>query len=143
MNGFEPKDRDELRERLREMSDLELRRFGYTARKLSDPRMNFGSTDPYVVQLEEASELAQAPEAIVCISPLVRTAKLTDFESEITSGWLSCQNALERRKRSRSSGTLEARIERRSDGLTRGVSLTTRRKHVVPSFRLSEHPINT
>jgi hypothetical protein len=99
MNGFEPKDRDELRERLREMSDLELRRFGYTARKLSDPRMNFGSTDPYVVQLEEASELAQAPEAIVCISPLVRTAKLTDFESEITSGWLSCQNVSEREEK--------------------------------------------
>jgi hypothetical protein len=36
------------------MSELELRRFGQQARKLSDPKMNFGSTEPYVVQLDEA-----------------------------------------------------------------------------------------
>ena len=54
MIGFKPESRDELRERLREMYDLELRRFGQTARKLSDPKMNFGATDPYVVQLDEA-----------------------------------------------------------------------------------------
>ncbi len=33
MIGFKPESRDELRERLREMSDLELRRFGLQARK--------------------------------------------------------------------------------------------------------------
>jgi hypothetical protein len=54
MIGLKPESRNELRERLREMSDLELRRFGQTARKLSDPKMNFGATDPYVVQLDEA-----------------------------------------------------------------------------------------
>jgi hypothetical protein len=54
MIGFKPESRDELRERLKEMSELELRRFGQQARKLCDPKMNFGSTEPYVVQLEEA-----------------------------------------------------------------------------------------
>jgi hypothetical protein len=54
MIGLKPESRDELRARLREMSDLELRRFGLQARKLSDPKMNFGATDPYVVQLDEA-----------------------------------------------------------------------------------------
>jgi hypothetical protein len=41
-----PESRDELRERLRGMSDLELRRFGQQARKVSDPKMNFGATHP-------------------------------------------------------------------------------------------------
>jgi len=54
MIGFKPESREELRLRLREMSDLELRRFGQTARKLADPKMNFGAIDPYVVQLDEA-----------------------------------------------------------------------------------------
>jgi hypothetical protein len=45
---------EELPEHLREMSDLELRRFGQRARKLSDPKMNFGATEPYVIELEEA-----------------------------------------------------------------------------------------
>ena len=40
-----PESPEELRERLRQMSDLELRRFGQRARKLSDPKMNFGATD--------------------------------------------------------------------------------------------------
>jgi hypothetical protein len=40
-------------QRLREMSNLELRRFGQRARKLSDPKMNFGATEPHVVELEE------------------------------------------------------------------------------------------
>jgi hypothetical protein len=35
-------------------SDLELRRFGERARKLSDPKMNFGATEPHVIELEEA-----------------------------------------------------------------------------------------
>jgi hypothetical protein len=49
-----PESRDELRKRLRKMSDLELRRFGRRARKLSDPKMNSGATEPHVVELEEA-----------------------------------------------------------------------------------------
>jgi hypothetical protein len=48
MIGFRPETPEELRERLREMSDLELRRFGQRARKLSDPKMNFGATEPHV-----------------------------------------------------------------------------------------------
>jgi len=54
MIGFEPENRDELRERLKEMSDLELRCFGQQGRKLSDPKMYFGATEPYLVHLEEA-----------------------------------------------------------------------------------------
>jgi hypothetical protein len=49
-----PESPDELRNRLREMSDVELRRFGQQARKLSDPKMNFGATEPHVIELEEA-----------------------------------------------------------------------------------------
>jgi hypothetical protein len=45
---------EELRKRLREMSTLELRRFGERARKLSDPKMNFGATEPHVIELEGA-----------------------------------------------------------------------------------------
>jgi len=49
-----PESPEELRERLRQMSDLELRRFGQRARKLSDPKMNFGATQPHAIELEEA-----------------------------------------------------------------------------------------
>jgi hypothetical protein len=49
-----PESPEELRERLRQMSDLELRRFGQRARKLSGPKMNFGATTPHVVELEAA-----------------------------------------------------------------------------------------
>jgi hypothetical protein len=49
-----PESRGELRKGLREMSDLELRGFGQGARKLSDPKMNFGTTEPHVIELEEA-----------------------------------------------------------------------------------------
>jgi hypothetical protein len=49
-----PESPEELRKRLQEMSDLELRRFGQRARKLSDPKMNFGATEPHVKELEEA-----------------------------------------------------------------------------------------
>jgi hypothetical protein len=52
--NIKPESPEELRKRLREMSDLELRRFGERARKLSDPKMNFGSTEPHAVELEEA-----------------------------------------------------------------------------------------
>jgi hypothetical protein len=54
MIGLKPESPEELRSRLREMSDLELRRFGQRARKLSDPKMNFGATEPHVRELEEA-----------------------------------------------------------------------------------------
>jgi hypothetical protein len=51
-----PESPEELRKRLREMSDLELRRFGQRARKLSDPKMNLGATGPHVIELEAARE---------------------------------------------------------------------------------------
>ena len=54
MIQLRPEGPEELRERLRQMSDLELRRFGQRARKLSDPKMNFGATAPHVIELEEA-----------------------------------------------------------------------------------------
>jgi hypothetical protein len=38
------------------MSDFELRRFGQRARKLSEPRMNFGETEPHVMELEEGRD---------------------------------------------------------------------------------------
>ena len=54
MTEPKPEGPEELRKRLREMSDLELRRFGQRAGKLSNPKMNFGATGPHVVELEEA-----------------------------------------------------------------------------------------
>ena len=54
MISLKPESPEELRKRLRDMSDLELRRFGERARKLSDPKMNLGATAPHVVELEEA-----------------------------------------------------------------------------------------
>lgn len=54
MINIRPESPEELRKRLREMSTLELRRFGERARKLSDPKMNFGATEPHVIELEEA-----------------------------------------------------------------------------------------
>jgi hypothetical protein len=54
MISLKPESPEELRRRLRDMSNLELRRFGERARKLSDPRMNFGATEPHVLELGEA-----------------------------------------------------------------------------------------
>jgi hypothetical protein len=54
MISLKPESPEELRKRLREMSNLELRRFGERARKLSDPKMNFGAREPHVLELEEA-----------------------------------------------------------------------------------------
>jgi hypothetical protein len=51
---LKPESPEELPKRLREMSNLELRHFGERARKLSDPKMNFGAIDPHVMELEEA-----------------------------------------------------------------------------------------
>jgi hypothetical protein len=36
-----------------DMSDVELRRFGQQAKKLSEPKMNSGATEPHVIELEE------------------------------------------------------------------------------------------
>ena len=54
MIELRPETRDELPQRLQAMSDLELRRFGSRARKLSDPKMNLGATEPHVVELDVA-----------------------------------------------------------------------------------------
>jgi hypothetical protein len=54
MISLTPESPEELRKRLREMSTLELRRFGERARKLSDPKMNFGATEPHIMEVEEA-----------------------------------------------------------------------------------------
>jgi hypothetical protein len=44
-----------IRERLRKMSDLELRQYGRTARDLSNPKKNFGPPNPsFQIQLDEA-----------------------------------------------------------------------------------------
>ena len=51
MIGLKPESPEELRKRLQEMSDLELRRFGKRARQLSDPKMNLGATEQHVVEL--------------------------------------------------------------------------------------------
>ena len=53
MISLKPESPEELRKRLGDMSDLELRRFGQRARKLSDPKMNFGATEPHVRELEK------------------------------------------------------------------------------------------
>jgi hypothetical protein len=54
MIGLAPESPEALRERLQEMSDLELRRFGQRVRKLADPKFNFGSTEQHAVELEAA-----------------------------------------------------------------------------------------
>ena len=52
--GLKPESQDELRKRLREMSDHELRRFGQRVGKLATPEGSFGTIEPYAFQLEEA-----------------------------------------------------------------------------------------
>jgi hypothetical protein len=52
--GVKPESQDELRKRLREMSDHELRRFGQRVGKLATPEGSFGTIEPYAFQLEEA-----------------------------------------------------------------------------------------
>ena len=52
---FNPESVEQIRERLRKMSDLELRRDGQAARNLSDPAKNLGNPNPaFAVQLREA-----------------------------------------------------------------------------------------
>jgi hypothetical protein len=59
MQGIQsnPESVDQLRERLRKMSDLELRKYGRAARDLADPKKNFGTPNPaFPIQLLEARE---------------------------------------------------------------------------------------
>jgi hypothetical protein len=51
----EPEDIERIRERLRKMSDIELRKYGRAARDLADPKKNLGKPNPsFQVQLDEA-----------------------------------------------------------------------------------------
>jgi hypothetical protein len=46
---------EQIRERLRKMSDLELRQYGRSARVMSDPTKHFGQPNPaFAIQLQEA-----------------------------------------------------------------------------------------
>ena len=55
MIQLEPENIEQIRERLRKMSDLELRQYCRAARDLSDPKKNYGSPNPsFKIQLEEA-----------------------------------------------------------------------------------------
>jgi len=48
-------DIERIRERLRKMSDLELRQYGRAARDLPNPKKNFGPPNPsFQVQMDEA-----------------------------------------------------------------------------------------
>jgi hypothetical protein len=50
-----PEDLDQIRERIRKMSDLELRKYGRAAGDLSDPKKHFGPPNPaFQIQLDEA-----------------------------------------------------------------------------------------
>jgi hypothetical protein len=50
-----PEDIEQIRERIRKMSDAELRKYGRAARDLSDPKKNLGKPNPaFKIQLDEA-----------------------------------------------------------------------------------------
>ena len=50
-----PEDIQQIRERLRNMTDLELRKFGRAASDMANPRKNFGKPNPtFQIQLDEA-----------------------------------------------------------------------------------------
>jgi hypothetical protein len=50
-----PENVEHIRERLRKMSDLELRKYGRAARNMADPKKNFGSPNPsFQIHLDEA-----------------------------------------------------------------------------------------
>jgi hypothetical protein len=52
-----PEGVEQICERLRKMSDLELRKYGQAARDLADPKKNLGTPNPaFAVQLREARE---------------------------------------------------------------------------------------
>jgi hypothetical protein len=49
------RDLDQIRESLRKMSDLELRKYGRAARDMADPKKNLGPASPsFQIQLDEA-----------------------------------------------------------------------------------------
>jgi hypothetical protein len=51
----DPEDLEQIRERIRKMSGLELRKYGRAARDLADPKKNFGPPNPsFKIQLDEA-----------------------------------------------------------------------------------------
>jgi hypothetical protein len=55
MIQMEPEDVERIRERLRKMSDPELRQYGGAARDLANPKKNFGPPNPsFRTQLDEA-----------------------------------------------------------------------------------------
>jgi hypothetical protein len=50
-----PESIEQIRERIRKMSDAELRKYGRAAQDSSDPKKNFGPRNPaFQVQLDEA-----------------------------------------------------------------------------------------
>ena len=50
----DPEDIEQIRERLRKMSDHELRKFGRCASVMADPKKNFGTPNPaFQIQLDE------------------------------------------------------------------------------------------
>jgi hypothetical protein len=50
-----PEGIEQIRERIRKMSDAELRKFGRAAQDSSDPKKNFGTRNPaFKIQLDEA-----------------------------------------------------------------------------------------
>jgi hypothetical protein len=51
----EPEDLERIRERLRKMTDHELREYGRDAASMADPKKNFGPPNPaFKIQLDEA-----------------------------------------------------------------------------------------
>ena len=52
---IEPDDIERIRERIRKMSDAELRKHGRAARDLADPKKNYSPPNPsFKIQLDEA-----------------------------------------------------------------------------------------
>jgi hypothetical protein len=50
-----PEDIAQIRERLRKMSDLELRKYGRAAADMANPKKNYGKPNPaFQIQLDEA-----------------------------------------------------------------------------------------
>jgi len=50
-----PEDIEQIRERLRKMSDRELQKFGHAASVMADPKKNFGTPNPaFAIQFAEA-----------------------------------------------------------------------------------------
>jgi hypothetical protein len=55
MIQFEPDSIEQIRERLRKMTDKELREYGRASAHMADPRKNHGKPNPsFQVQLDEA-----------------------------------------------------------------------------------------